>query len=302
MTAMARIGSRVIAAAGCVVAAWLGLSALATADTAPAGGTVTLADFAFADGETLPALKLHYLTLGTPTRDAAGHVTNAVLLLHGTTGSATQFTERGFSDALYGPGQPLDATRFFLVIPDGIGAGASSKPSDGLHARFPRYGYRDQVRAAHDMLERIGVTHLKLVLGTSMGGMQAWLWGETYPRASDALVAVASTPAPISGRNMMWRQMISEAIRQDPDWRGGDYPGDAPPRAWARTVMPLFTIMTGNAWWTRSRRAAARATPTTRSTRSRVRPTTTRRPNSPRSSRRCWRSTSPTTCSTRPTC
>ena len=245
MAGRSRMRRTAIALAVCL-AAWMGI-ANAAADGEPASGVVTLRDFAFADGETLPSLTLHYLTLGTPTRDAAGHVTNAVLLLHGTTGSADQFLQHGFSDALYGPGQPLDTTRLFLVIPDGIGAGASSKPSDGLRARFPHYGYRDQVRAQHDLLAAIGVTHLKLVLGTSMGGMQTWLWGETYPDASDGLVAVASTPAAISGRNMMWRRMVSEAIRDDPGWQGGDYPKEAPPRAWARTVMPLFTIMTGNA-------------------------------------------------------
>ena len=212
-----------------------------------AEGIVTVKDFTFADGGTLPSLRLHYLTMGTPRRDAAGHVTNAVLLLHGTTGSAEQFLGHGFAEALYGPGQPLDTGKLFLVVPDGIGAGGSSKPSDGLHARFPRYGYRDQVRAQHDLLERIGVTHLKLVLGTSMGGMQTWLWGETYPDAMDGLVAIASTPAAISGRNMMWRHMISQAVRQDPTWRGGDYAQDAPPRDWLRTAMPLFAIMTGSA-------------------------------------------------------
>ncbi len=247
MAPIARVGSRAIVLAGCLAAAWMGASVPAAAEGAPGSGTVTLSNFAFADGETMPALSLHYLTLGTPTRDAAGHVTNAVLLLHGTTGSAAQFTEHGFSDALYGPGQPLDTAKVFLIMPDGIGAGASSKPSDGLHAHFPRYGYRDQVRAAHDMLEQMGVTHLKLVLGTSMGGMQTWLWGETYPQASDALVAVASAPAQISGRNMMWRRMVNEAIRADPGWHGGDYPKDAPPHDWTRTAMPLFAIMTGNA-------------------------------------------------------
>ena len=245
MAVRSKVGSKAIAAAACLAAAWT--SGPAAADGAPGSGIVTLPNFAFADGETLPALRLHYLTLGTPTRDAAGHVTNAVLLLHGTTGSADQFLQRGFSDALYGPGQPLDTTKLFLVIPDGIGAGASSKPSDGLHTRFPRYGYRDQVRAQHDLLAAIGVSHLKLVLGTSMGGMQTWLWGETYPEASDALVAVASTPAAISGRNMMWRQMVSEAIRADPDWHGGDYAKEAPPHDWTRSVMPLFAVMTGNA-------------------------------------------------------
>ena len=238
-----------------ILAAGLGRGPMpdaAKADAAETGaraaeGTVTVSNFSFADGETLPKLELHYLTLGTPQRDAAGHVTNAVLLLHGTTGTAEQFVEPGFTDALYGSGQPLDTGKLFLVIPDGIGAGGSSKPSDGLHARFPHYGYRDQVRAQHDLLERIGVTHLKLVLGTSMGGMQTWLWGETYPDDMDALVAIASTPAQISGRNMMWRQMISQSVRQDPGWHGGDYAKDAPPRAWLRTAMPLFAIMTGSA-------------------------------------------------------
>ena len=217
------------------------------ADVTAAEGVVTVNDFTFADGEILSSLRLHYLTLGTPCRDAAGHVTNAVLLLHGTTGSAEQFLGHGFAEALYGPEQPLDTGKLFLVVPDGIGAGGSSKPSDGLHARFPHYGYRDQVRAQHDLLERIGITHLKLVLGTSMGGMQTWLWGETYPDAMDGLVAIASTPAAISGRNMMWRQMISQAVRRDPGWHGGDYARDAPPRDWLRTAMPLFAIMTGSA-------------------------------------------------------
>ncbi len=245
MARRSRVRLVAVVLAGCFAA---GTSVpAAAADGPPASGTVTLRNFAFADGEALPALTLHYLTLGTPNRDAAGHVTNAVLLLHGTTGSAEQFLQHGFSDALYGPGQPLDTTKLFLVIPDGIGAGASSKPSDGLRAHFPHYGYRDQVRAQHDLLAAIGVAHLKLVLGTSMGGMQTWVWGETYPEASDALVAIASTPAAISGRNMMWRQMVGEAIRDDPGWHGGDYPKDAPPHDWTRTAMPLFAIMTGNA-------------------------------------------------------
>ena len=204
-------------------------------------------DFRFADGESLPALTLHYRTLGAAVRDAAGNITNAVLMLHGTTGSAETFLARGFSDALYGPGQPLDAAKYFLVIPDGIGAGQSSKPSDGMHARFPHYGYVDQVRAQHDLVTALGIKHLKLVIGTSMGGMQTWLWGETYPDAADALVAVASTPAAVSGRNKMWREMISQAIRLDPEWHDGDYDKTKPPTAWARTSLPLFAIMTDNA-------------------------------------------------------
>ena len=213
----------------------------------PQGGDVSLRDFAFADGENLPVLGLHYLTLGMPVRDGAGAITNAVLLLHGTTGSAADFLRPSLAEALFGPGQPLDLARFYVIIPDGIGAGRSSKPSDGLHARFPHYGYKDQVRAQHDLLQRLGVTHLKLVLGTSMGGMQTWLWGETYPTDADALVAIASTPTAIAGRNMIWREMIIQAIREDPDWQDGEYPKDKPPRDWIRAAIPLFSLMTGNA-------------------------------------------------------
>ena len=212
----------------------------------PKDGDVVVLDFAFADGERLPTLTLHYITLGTPVRDASGSITNAVLLLHGTTGSSAQFLEPAFSEALFGPGQPLDIQHLYIVIPDGLGAGRSSKPSDGLGGHFPHYGYNDQVRAQHDLLGRIGVTHVKLVLGTSMGGMQTWLWGETYPNDMDALVAIASTPAAITGRNMLWRAMILEAIRADPQWKGGDYPPDAKPSAWRHVAVPLFTLMTGN--------------------------------------------------------
>ncbi len=193
------------------------------------------------------SLKLHYLTLGTPRRDASGAIANGVLLLHGTSGSAADFAQPAFFDALYGAGEPLDLSRYFLVIPDAIGAGDSSKPSDGLHTHFPHYGYRDQVRAQHRLLERIGIKHLKLVLGTSMGGMQTWLWGEMFPNDIDCLVAIASTPAAISGRNMIWREMISQAIRSDPAWKNGDYPMDSPPKNWIKAVLPLSAIMTGSA-------------------------------------------------------
>ena len=222
-----------------------GLASAQAASLQPASGDVDLSDFAFHAGGSLPDLKLHYLTLGTPRRDAAGAITNAVVLLHGTTGTAAGFLAPGFADALYGAGQPLDTERWFLVIPDGIGAGGSSKPSDGLRARFPRYGYRDQVRGDLALLERLGVGQPRLVLGTSMGGMQVWLWAEMAQ--ADAFVAIAATPAAISGRNEVWRLMISEAIRRDPDWQGGDYPAEHPPRDWARTAMPLFSIMTSNA-------------------------------------------------------
>src|ERR1700678_562800 len=213
----------------------------------PDDGFVELHDFVFGNGETLASLKLHYLTLGTPRRDASDTIANGVLLLHGTAGSAADFAQAAFFDALYGAGQPLDLSRYFLVIPDVIGAGDSSKPSDGLGAHFPHYGYQDQVRSQHLLLERIGIKHLKLVLGTSMGGMQTWLWGEMFPNDMDGLVAIASTPAASSGRNMIWREMISQAIRGDPAWKNGDYPKDSPPKNWIKAVIPLSAIMTGSA-------------------------------------------------------
>src|SRR3984957_10360409 len=208
---------------------------------------VELHDFLFGNGETLGSLKLHYLTLGAARRDASGAIDNGILLLHGTEGAADDLGRAAFFDALYGAGEPLDLSRYFLVIPDAIGAGASSKPSDGLQAHFPHYGYKDQVRAQHLLLEKMGIKRLKLVLGTSMGGMQTWLWGEMFPNDMDCLVAIASTPAAISGRNMIWREMISQAIRGDPAWQNGDYPKDSPPRNWVNAVIPLSAIMTGSA-------------------------------------------------------
>jgi homoserine O-acetyltransferase/O-succinyltransferase len=212
----------------------------------PKDAFVVLHDFVFSDGQNLASMKLHYLTLGTPRRDANGAIANGVLLLHGTAGSAADFAQ-GVFDALYGAGEPLDLSRYFLVIPDAIGAGDSSKPSDGLHGYFPHYGYKDQVRAQHLLLERIGIKHLKLVLGTSMGGMQTWLWGEMFSSDMDCLVAIASTPAAISGRNMIWREMISQAIRNDPARKNGDYPKDSPPKNWIKAAIPLSAIMTGSA-------------------------------------------------------
>jgi homoserine O-acetyltransferase/O-succinyltransferase len=218
----------------------------AAANSQPKSNDAIVHDFVFGDGETLASLKLHYLTLGMPRRDASGAITNGVLLLHGTAGSSADLTKAEFFDALYDAGEPLDLSSYFLVIPDAIGAGASSKPSDGLHAHFPRYGYKDQVRAQHQMLEQIGIKHLKMVLGTSMGGMQTWLWGEMYPNDMDCLVAIATTPAAISGRNMVWREMVSQAIRGDPAWKNGDYPKDSPPKSWIKTAIPLSAIMTGS--------------------------------------------------------
>lgn len=217
----------------------------AKAQPTPGDAVVAIQNFVFGDGETLASLKLHYLTLGKPRRDASGAITNAVLLLHGTAGSAADLVQPGFFESLYGVGEPFDLGRYFLVIPDAIGAGDSSKPSDGLHAHFPHFGYKDQ--ADHQLLERMGVKHLRVVLGTSMGGMQTWLWGEMFPNDMDCLVALASTPAAISGRNMIWREMVSQAIRDDPAWKNGDYPKDSPPKNWIDAVIPLSAIMTGSA-------------------------------------------------------
>ncbi len=200
------------------------LSAHAADWPAPVDGSFVVPQFRFADGETLRDLRLHYVTLGTPHRDARGRVSNAVLILHGTGGDAHQFLNDRFAGVLFVPGGILDASKYFIVLPDSIGHGSSSKPSDGLHARFPHYGYRDMVAADHAVLaDALHVDHLRLVMGTSMGGMQTWLWGETYPAEMDALLPLASLPIAISGRNRVWRDMIVDALREDPEYAGGEY-------------------------------------------------------------------------------
>jgi homoserine O-acetyltransferase/O-succinyltransferase len=187
-------------------------------------GTYVIHNFRFGTGETLPELKLHYLTLGTPHRDAAGHTDNVVLLLHGTGGSAYSLLNPVFSDVLFGPGQPLDITKYFIILPDDIGHGESSKPSDGLRMSFPHYDYDDMVASQHTMLvDGLHVDHLRLILGTSMGCMQAFVWGETYPDFSDALAPFACLPVEIAGRNRMWRYMSMQIIRDDPAWDNGNY-------------------------------------------------------------------------------
>jgi len=191
---------------------------------APAAGDYLLRDFRFKSGEVLPQLKLHYQTLGAPKRDAKGQVTNAIIVLHGTGGSSNQFISDNFAGVLFAAGQLLDASRYFIVLPDGIGHGQSSKPSDGLHTRFPRYEYDDMVRAHYLLLtQHLGVNHLRLVIGTSMGGMHSWVWGETYPDFMDALMPLASLPVQIAGRNRMMRRMIIDSIRSDPEWKNGEY-------------------------------------------------------------------------------
>jgi len=204
-------------------------------------GDYVARDFPFGTGETLPELRLHYRTLGTPRRDASGVVRNAVLILHGTGGTGAGFLSRTFGGELFGPGQLLDATRYFIVLPDGIGHGKSSKPSDGLHARFPKYTYDDMVRAQHAMLvDGLKVNHLRLVMGTSMGGMQTFVWGVEHPDWMDALMPLACLPVPIAGRNRVWRQMAMDAIRSDPDWQGGGYTTE-PGRA-LRTAEDLLLL------------------------------------------------------------
>jgi len=187
-------------------------------------GVYSIANFRFGSGETLPELKLHYLTLGEPHRDAAGHVDNAVLLLHGTGGNAHSLMNPVFSDVLFGPGEPLDIQKYFLILPDDIGHGESSKPSDGMRMKFPQYDYDDMVRSQHAMLvDGMKVDHLRLILGTSMGCMQTFVWGETYPQFADALAPFACLPVELVGRNRIWRYMAMESIRKDPAWKGGEY-------------------------------------------------------------------------------
>ena len=218
---------------------------------AAAEGDFTIHDFAFSTGERLPELRIHYRTLGAPRRDAAGVVRNAVLVLHGTTGSGRQFMSENFAGVLFGPGQLLDAATHFLVLPDGIGHGGSSKPSDGLHARFPRYAYEDMIAAQYRLLtEGLGVNHLRLVMGTSMGGMHTWMWGERYPDFMDALLPLASVPRQIAGRNRMLRKMIIDDIRGDPGWNGGDYAEQ--PRGLRAAVQVLLFMVSSPLQWQKS--------------------------------------------------
>jgi homoserine O-acetyltransferase len=211
---------------------------------APVSGDYVLHDFHFASGATLPELRMHYRTVGTPQRDEKGVVRNAVLIMHGTTGEGGNFLRAEFAGQLFGKGQPLDASRYYLILPDAIGHGHSSRPSDGMHARFPQYGYRDMVAADYRLLtEGLKVNHLRLVMGTSMGGMHTWLWGETYPDFMDALMPLASLPTQISGRNRIWRRAIIDSIRTDPEWKNGEYTAQPPG---LRTGAFMLMFMSSN--------------------------------------------------------
>ena len=225
-----------------VTLAWPGV-AIAQYPT-PEQHDFILKDFKFRSGGILPELKIHYRTLGKPERDSAGVVRNAVLIMHGTGGSGAQFVRSEFAGALCGPGALLDAARHFIILPDDVGHGQSSKPSDGLRAKFPRYGYLDMVEAEYRLVtEGLGVNHLRLVMGTSMGGMHTWLWGEQYPDFMDALMPLASLPTQISGRNRVWRRTVTDAIRNDPAWMGGNYSTQPPS---LRTAQEILYLMSSN--------------------------------------------------------
>jgi homoserine O-acetyltransferase len=211
----------------------------------PHEGDFVIHNFRFQSGETLPEVRMHYTTFGAPVKDKRGHTTNAVLILHGTSGTGRQFLRPVFADVLFGPGQLLDTNQYYIILPDNVGHGKSSKPSDGMHAHFPQYDYADMVLLQHELVEKgLGVDHLRLVMGTSMGCMHSWMWGEAYPTEMDALMPLACLPVQIAGRNRIWRKMIIDGIRQDPEWKNGDY--SAQPRA-ALEVSADFLVIAGSA-------------------------------------------------------
>jgi homoserine O-acetyltransferase len=229
-----------LSAALCVSAAAVRAEIPATAAPALEGDYV-IRDFHFASGETLPELRLHYTILGKPRRDSHGRVNNAVLILHGTGGSGRSLLNEHFAGVLFGKGQLLDSNRYFIILADGIGHGKSSKPSDGLHARFPQYSYADMVAAQHALvLQGLQVDHLRLVMGTSMGCMHTFMWGEAYPDFADALMPLACLPVQIAGRNRLWRNLIIQAIRTDPEWQQGEYQSE--PLGALRTAAGLLMI------------------------------------------------------------
>jgi homoserine O-acetyltransferase/O-succinyltransferase len=232
LTLLVLFGAASLVSAQSVSNAWAGVGTQ---------GDALLRDFPVAAGGRFDTLRIHYTTLGSPRRDAAGVVRNAVLVLHGTGGTGRGFLNPTYAGGLFGPGQPLDSSQYYLILPDGIGHGGSSKPSDGLRARFPHYGYRDMVTAQQRLLtEALGVTHLRLIIGTSMGCMHAFTWGWMFPGFADGLAPMACVPTQIAGRNRMMRTMAMDAIRDDPDWRGGDY--TAQPRGLRSALQILFMM------------------------------------------------------------
>lgn len=219
----------------------LALSSASLAQGAPVEGDFAAADFTLSSGQSLPGLRMHYRTLGEPRRGSDGRVENAVLLLHGTGGSGAQFLSPQFAGELFGPGQPLDAARYYIIMPDNLGHGGSSKPSDGQRARFPEYGYADMVEAQRRLLvDGLGVDRVRLMMGTSMGCMHIFVWAEAHPHFAEAMMPMACQPTAIVGRNRLWRTMLKEAIRSDPAWAGGDY--ESQPVQGLRTAVDLLLL------------------------------------------------------------
>jgi homoserine O-acetyltransferase len=220
---------------------FVSIAAFAADYPAPQSGTFVVKDFQFKSGEKLPEVKLHYYTLGTPQKDSSGKVRNAILILHGTGGTGRQFLTPNFGGILFGPGQLLDASKYFIILPDNVGHGESSKPSDGLHMRFPHYEYDDMIELQYRLLTQgLGVNHLRLVMGTSMGGMHSWLWAEQHSDFMDAAMPLASQPVEIAGRNRMMRRMIMDDIRNSPDWDNGEYKNQPQGLAAALEVLLLM--------------------------------------------------------------
>lgn len=213
-------------AIGGIAAMIIGTGGLRAQTSAQVNGeqNFVMRDFHFASGETLPELRLHYRTFGAIRRNGAGQVVNAILIMHGTGGAWTQFIRPEFSGQLFGPGQLLDTAHYFIILPDDIGHGGSSKPSDGMKAAFPHYAYADMVAAEHALVtDGLHINHLRLVMGTSMGCMHSWMWGEQYPTFMDGLMPLACAPTQIAGRNRIWRDMAMDDIRDDPAWNSGNY-------------------------------------------------------------------------------
>jgi homoserine O-acetyltransferase len=243
----------------CFLALWLAAAAAsAQSYPAPVEGDFVVKNFKFASGETLPELKLHYRTVGTPRKDTDGVVRNGVLILHGTGGSGRGFVGAGYAGRLFGKGQPLDADRYFIILPDNLGHGQSSKPSDGLRMKFPKYGYTDLVTLQHRLVtEGLGLSHLRLVMGTSMGAMHTWMWGYMYPGFMDGLVPLASNPVEIAGRNRLWRKALVDAIVNDPRWENGNY--TSPPRGLASAIGFLLIATSSPLQWQKRFPTAAAA-------------------------------------------
>jgi homoserine O-acetyltransferase len=241
--------TRLIRVAVCAAAVAAAVPAAAQSTfPAPVEADFLARDVTFASGEQLPEVRIHYRTIGTPRRDASGAVRNAVLILHGTGGSGAGFLGPGYGGMLFGKGQLLDAERYYIILPDNVGHGRSSKPSDGLRMKFPAYRYTDMVRLQHRLVtEELGLTRLRLVMGTSMGAMHAWMWGYMFPAVADGLVPLASNPVEIAGRNRMWRKALVDAIVTDPTWQQGDY--TEPPRGMASALGFLLIATSTPMQW-----------------------------------------------------